>query len=372
MLGHSAISEYAISEFPVSTPPATGNRRRRVLISSGAEMNYARQSTAIIVTVGPVLDADGVAVTDGVVGDFKISKNGGAPGGLNGSATLTHRNTGHYSLALTATDVNTVGTVEVVIDDTVNACPMKELQVVSQDVYDMLYQNAAIGYIDNQPVDMDTIKGQAVTCAASVTVSPFIGSTGAAVNGTNANTLAGHDPGETIMGATDLASKVGGLANDGSAGLLLDHLYLQNNSVLAPALLITNSGGVPVGIDGAAPSIITSLECFNASLSGDIRVTDASGNAIATATALAALFSAAQCNKIADHVRRRSQTSVEASSDGDTLTVQSLYGIIQQMQESNTTTHAGKLTVFKRDGTTELAQITLATDPAAEPVTGVS
>jgi hypothetical protein len=108
-------------------------------------MIVARQSTARTVTVGPVLDADGVAVTDGVVGDFKISKNGGAPAALNGSATLTHRNTGHYSLALTASDLDTVGTAEVVIDDTVNACPMKELTVIEEAVYDALYAASAVG-----------------------------------------------------------------------------------------------------------------------------------------------------------------------------------------------------------------------------------
>lgn len=101
-------------------------------------MILAKQSTAIIVTVGPVLDADGVAVTDGVVGDFKASKNGGAPAALNGSATLTHRNTGHYSLSLTTTDTNTLGTLEIVIDDTVNACPMKEIMVLPANVYDSL------------------------------------------------------------------------------------------------------------------------------------------------------------------------------------------------------------------------------------------
>ena len=109
-------------------------------------MIFARQSTAIIVTVGPVLDAVGVAVTDGVVGDFKISKNGAAPAALNGSATLTHRNTGFYSLSLTATDVNTVGTVEAVIDDTVNTCPMKEITVLEEAVYDALFAASAPGY----------------------------------------------------------------------------------------------------------------------------------------------------------------------------------------------------------------------------------
>lgn len=39
-------------------------------------MIIARQSTARTMMIGPVLDSSGTAVTDGVVGDFKISKNG--------------------------------------------------------------------------------------------------------------------------------------------------------------------------------------------------------------------------------------------------------------------------------------------------------
>jgi hypothetical protein len=147
----------------------------------------AKQSTARTVTVGPVLDADGVAVTDGVVADFKIAKNGGAPAALNGSATLTHRNTGHYSLALTASDLDTVGQAEVVIDDTVNACPVKEITVVEEAVYDALFGASALGYVANAPVsvaqwagtnvatptvagvpevDMTHVAGEAVTAGA--------------------------------------------------------------------------------------------------------------------------------------------------------------------------------------------------------------
>lgn len=122
-------------------------------------MIIARQSTARTVTVGPVLDADGVAVTDGVVGDFKISKNGGAPAALNGSATLTHRHTGFYSLALTASDLDTVGQAEVVIDDTTNACPMKDITVVEEAVYDALFAASALGYVANAPVNVAQFGG---------------------------------------------------------------------------------------------------------------------------------------------------------------------------------------------------------------------
>jgi hypothetical protein len=119
-------------------------------------MIIAKQSTAIIVTVGPVLDADGAFVSGGVVGDFKISKNGGAPAALNGSATLTHRATGHYSLSLTTSDVDTVGTAEIIIDDTVNGCPMKEIQVVEGVIYDAVYADSATGLL---PANVTQISG---------------------------------------------------------------------------------------------------------------------------------------------------------------------------------------------------------------------
>lgn len=107
-------------------------------------MLIVRQSTARTVIVGPVLDSSGAAVTTAVVGDLKISKNGGAPAALNASATLTHRHTGHYSLALTASDCDTVGQAEVVIDSTTNAMPVKELSVLSGSVYDVMFGTTAI------------------------------------------------------------------------------------------------------------------------------------------------------------------------------------------------------------------------------------
>lgn len=83
-------------------------------------------------------------------------------------------------------------------------------------------------------------------------------------------------------------------------------------------------------------------------------------------------IAASAANKIADHVRRRTQANVEASSDGDALSVGSEYGMIQQCQESNVVDNAGYLTVYKTDGTTELAQRAITTDADAEPVTGIS
>lgn len=101
-------------------------------------MIWAKVSTATTIIVGPVLDASGVAVTDCVVGDFKISKNGGTPGALDAGATLTHRHTGHYSLALASADLNTLGLSQVTIDDTVNSTGVKDIMVLQADAYDQL------------------------------------------------------------------------------------------------------------------------------------------------------------------------------------------------------------------------------------------
>ena len=122
----------------------------------------AKQSTARTFMIGPVLDADGVAVTDCVVGDFKVSKNGGSPGALNGSATLTHRHTGHYSLAATSSDFDTLGTAQFVIDDTVNSCQAKDFDVVPAAIYDALIAGTEWLHVDPNKVEV-SISGATLT-----------------------------------------------------------------------------------------------------------------------------------------------------------------------------------------------------------------
>jgi hypothetical protein len=191
-------------------------------------MIYAKQSTAIIVTVGPVLDSSGVAVTDGVVGDFKISKNGGAPAALNGLATLTHRNTGHYSLSLTASDVGTVGTVEIVIDDTTNACPPKEIQVVEEAVYDMLFAASALGYVANAPVN----------------VAQFGGSNGTFASGRpEVNT--------TLIEGTDATDQLAAAAGGGGKVIRAPHLGdIAEDDTIAFLFNTVGANGAPITLAG--------------------------------------------------------------------------------------------------------------------------
>lgn len=97
-----------------------------------------------------------------------------------------------------------------------------------------------------------------------------------------------------------------------------------------------------------------------------------SGVCVAEDSRSSAFPGAAICDRIADHVRRRHQSNVEASAYGDSLSVSSEYGFIQQAQESSTVPNPGSLTIFKTDGTTELGQKTLTSDVTSAPVTGIS
>jgi uncharacterized protein YjbJ (UPF0337 family) len=245
-------------------------------------MIIARQSTARTVTVGPVLDADGVAVTDGVVADFKVSKNGGAPAALNGSATLTHRNTGHYSLALTASDLDTVGQAEIVIDDTTNACPMKEITVLEEAVYDSLFAASATGY----QVPIWAAAGSTVNLSGT-TVS-VVGSVTGAVGSVTGN-VGGNVTGSvgSVVGAVgSVTGNVGGNVT-GSVGSVVGAVGSVTGSV---GSVTGNVGGNVTGSVGSvAAGGITAASIATGAIDADAIAADAVTeiqSGLATAAAL--------------------------------------------------------------------------------------
>lgn len=130
-------------------------------------MIVARQATARSYIIGPVLDADGVAVTNLTASAFKISKNGAAPAALNGSATATHQHTGHYLLALTASDHSAVGVAQVGIDSTTNTCGRLDLQVVEEAIFDAMFAASANGIPEALDTLLDAIQAKTDLIAQS-------------------------------------------------------------------------------------------------------------------------------------------------------------------------------------------------------------
>lgn len=138
-------------------------------------------------------------------------------------------------------------------------------------------------------------------------------------------------------------------------------------SVITAAAIATGA----IDADAIAADAITAAKIADGAIdaatfaSGAINAaaiaTDAIGSAEIAATAIA---------KIADAVLRRQCDNAEASSDGDTLDLSSLYGLIQQAQESAIS--GSTLTVKKTDGSTTLGTKTVAVDGTTGNITSIS
>lgn len=162
-------------------------------------MLWYKQSTAASLIVGPILDSTGAEYASAVIGDLSLSKNGGTLTALAAAATLTYIANGYYTLALTTGNTDTLGRAEISCNKSTYQMPPRELMVLPATVYDALVTNAT--------------NGAGGLLAATGTVSAaagYIGATGAAVNGTDVNTLASHDPGATLGTSTLTQTQVTG------------------------------------------------------------------------------------------------------------------------------------------------------------------
>ena len=103
-------------------------------------MKLLKQSTAASVIVGQLLDANGAAVTTGVVGDFGIGKNG-SYATLSG-ATVTHIGNGYYLIALTTGNTDTVGRLVLYAVNTSYGMATHHWTVLLASVFDAIITNA--------------------------------------------------------------------------------------------------------------------------------------------------------------------------------------------------------------------------------------
>lgn len=107
-----------------------------------------KQSTAQTVVIGPILDADGVAVTTAVVTNISIAKNGSAAALT--TETLTHLANGYYTLALTSGNTNTLGNLEVFVNNTAMSMTVFRWNVIAAQVYDSIVSGSDLLQIDIQ------------------------------------------------------------------------------------------------------------------------------------------------------------------------------------------------------------------------------
>lgn len=246
----------------------------------------------------PIWDADGDLVTGATGLDSEVSKDAGTFADCTNEATEIATSSGIYYLDLTSTEMN-ADTVAIIVKTSSSGAKTTPIILYPQEAgdinVDVTYWNGTAvaspdtagypkvtlksgtgtgevnltsgrpginwGDVTNpttslaltgttiattQKVDVETIKTQAITCAAGVTVSPFVGSTGAAINGTNANTLSGHDPGATLGTSTLTQTQVTGGAyalNSSSFAFnaALDFTTTQKAATIATVTNLTNA-----------------------------------------------------------------------------------------------------------------------------------
>jgi hypothetical protein len=146
-------------------------------------MFFIRQNATHKVVIGPV-----VAVANGYVPVTTLALNTAdeAEAILHDNGTVVDISAytfaaiatadGYYHLTLQSGISGSVGHMTVVVNDDSLCLPVKaDFTVIEEAVYDSLYAASAPGYVTNQPVDVNTIKTQTVTCAAGVTVLASVG-----------------------------------------------------------------------------------------------------------------------------------------------------------------------------------------------------
>ena len=126
---------------------------------------------------------------------------------------------------------------------------------------------------------------------------------------------------------------------------------------------VTGSVGSVTGAVGSVTGAVGSVTGAVGSVTAGVTLANSSitNNAIATSGG----------NKIADMVLRRNSSNIEASSDGDTLDFQSLYGAVAK-QTNTISVSGGTLTIYKRDGVTSFDTQSVTTSAGAAPITGLT
>lgn len=150
--------------------------------------------------------------------NIKLHKAGATSLANKNSGGATHMANGIYYVVLDATDTNTKGPMVIFVHVSGALAVRLECFVLDPVVYDSMIGS------DLLQADVQQISGSAVsTSTAQLGVNTVnIGGSAAAgvitgavlsdstkIGGANLNTLASHDPGETIMGATDLGTGSG-------------------------------------------------------------------------------------------------------------------------------------------------------------------
>lgn len=288
---------------------------------------WLKQSTAATVKLGPFLDdTDGKTAETALTisqADIRLAKNGGDIAQSNNATGATHDELGYYDVPLDTTDTNTLGRLKIAVHES-GALPVwQEFMVVPAQVWDSLFG------ADKLQVHADEITNGLITSIAIAT------------NAIDADAL-----------ATDAVTEIqSGLARTTELPAAPDNAGIAD--------IKTKTDNLPVDTAAVLTAIAQYIDTEIAAIKAK---TD---NLPASPAATTDIPTPPTAIAIADAVLGRSVSNID-----NTASTHSLYELIQAILEGNTST--GSWVVYKTNGSTVFNTRTLATDPNAEPIVGVS
>jgi len=210
-----------------------------------------KQSTAVDVLIGPFIDdSDGKTAETGLTiaqADVKLSKNGQTLAQKNDDTAASHDSDGYYNCELDATDTNTLGQLTLIVNES-GALPVRlDFQIVTANWFDTMCST------DQLDVNVTNIEGSDATDQ----IRDAVVDDATRIDASAMNTLSGHDPGETIMGATDLDTEMGRIdvAVSTRSSLTTAQVNAECDTAISDAALATAAALAVV--DGNVDSILT-------------------------------------------------------------------------------------------------------------------
>lgn len=214
-----------------------------------------RQSTQVIVRIGPFMDAtDAVTPETGVTlaaadQAEALKAAGAATVDISGNtfAAVTGAG-GWYDLTLTTTDTNTIGTLTIVVQDSSVCLPVfMHFQVIEEAAYDTIYAASAL------PASTTNITAGTITTATNVTTvnglaAGVITAAAVATGAIDADALAADAVAEIADGVWD--EDATGHQTQGTFGQAIGDPVADTNTIYKA--VVTDAAGATVGVDVVA------------------------------------------------------------------------------------------------------------------------
>jgi hypothetical protein len=306
---------------------------------------YLRQSTAVNVKVGPFLDeTDGDTPLTSLTitqPDIQLTKNGGTFAQKSAAQTLTHDIAGWYTVALSTTDTNTLGTLILQITEATALPVWREFNVITANAWDALFAGTGVGIRANVQGWLGTAPTTPGTAGVPNVDTLRVG---------NTVQTAANIPG--LLGALNVAAATG---DPGTTITVIAYLKQLINVLIGTA-------GVTTFPAAAAPGNAVSLAEVLRAVYDDTNEIQVDTNAL-NDTKIPDTISLANINaEVVDTLNTDTYAEPAQGAPGATISLAQKIGFMYKFMRNRVTSTSSAINVFNDDATTVDHKATFSDD----------